>query len=282
LTGLEKIIQYAEDFPTLPTIYSTLLDLMSDSRTTVSDVANIISKDQSSTIKVLKAINSSVYALQKRVDTVSQAIFYLGFNEVKNLLLALSVINMFSSHTGLKNFNLVDFWKHSIAVGVISRILGKLTDSANIENYFLCGLLHDIGKLLFIKYIQADYIKVLNHAYDNNMEIRESETLLLGTNHALAGELLLDKWKLPQTIKTAVKGHHIGITTSSDKNILACVHLADIIALTMNLGTSGSNMIPKPNEEIWNIIKLPEGVLQGLVPHININYQDSIRILLLN
>jgi len=83
LETIKKILRIVDDFPTLPTIFSRLLDLMSDPNSTVADVSHIISSDQASAVKIIRTVNSSVFGLQKKINSISEAIFYLGFNEVK-------------------------------------------------------------------------------------------------------------------------------------------------------------------------------------------------------
>ncbi len=119
----EEIWSKVEDFPTLPTIYTRMVEAISNPRTTVQDVADIIIKDQASTAKILKVVNSPLFGIQKTVNNVTDAIFFLGFNEVKNIVLTLSVMDMFSDTDSFDSFNVVDLWKHSIAVAIISKLL---------------------------------------------------------------------------------------------------------------------------------------------------------------
>ncbi|MCZ6674926.1 MAG: HDOD domain-containing protein, partial [Verrucomicrobia bacterium] len=161
---IEDIIGSVDDFPTLPTIYSKLLDMLANPHTTATSLAKFISNDPSAATKILKTVNSPVYGLQGKIDTMSQAIFHLGFHEVKNLMMALSIIDLFSKLDSVQNFSVVDFWKHSIAVGVISKLLGKKLSVQHIEPYYLAGILHDIGKILFLREFSDEYSRVVKTA----------------------------------------------------------------------------------------------------------------------
>lgn len=282
MINVDQIIENVKDFPTLPTIYSALLDVMANPRSTVNDVANIITQDQSSSAKLLKAVNSSVYALQVRVDTVSQAIFHLGFNEVKNLVITLSVIKMFSKTKSLASFNVIDFWKHSIAVGVVTRFLGKLIGIKKIENYFLSGIIHDIGKLFFLNNLPDEYAKVTQHVYEKDISIRKAESELLGISHTVVGDMLAEKWKLPNSIRNPIKYHTEGHINNKIDTQVACVHLANIIARTMELGNPGDYLIPQPNENIWPALNLPPKTFTGSMQSLKNAYEQSVSILLQN
>ena len=281
MVSLDSMADKIGDFPTLPTIYTSLLEILSNPRSTVQDVANIILKDQASTLKILKIVNSVSYGLQSRVDTISQAIFYIGFSEIKNIVLTLSVIDVFSNTKSLTHFSIVDFWKHSIAVGIISKKLGKLIGIKNTENFFLAGIVHDIGKLFFINTFTDEYNKIVKYAHDNKLIIYEAENNIYGFNHMDIGEMLADKWQLPATINHAIKYHHSKNIGEGTPDLTLCVHLADVIARIMELGNPGDNIVYPPCEEIWNVLKIPPDTFAKMYNSIISEYRQSVGILLL-
>ncbi len=271
----EKIIRSVDEFPTLPTIYSALSEVMSDPKSTFADAANVISRDQSSAAKVLKVANSAFYGFPGKIDTISQAIFYIGFEEVRNIIITLAIMDIFKKSKDGSGFNPIELWRHSIAVGVISRLIGKLIGVENIENCFIAGIVHDIGKLLFIRYLEEDYMKTINFAYDNHINIRDAESDILGITHTIAGELVAEKWKLPQNIKKAVRYHYSGIVDGSVHNLTAIIHIADITARMMELGNSGDNIIPEPYPDVWKELDLPKNAFTMLLPKIELDYEES-------
>ena len=275
---IELLLNRITEFPTLPTIYSSLLELTSNPRSTVQDVANLISKDQSASIKILKVVNSSIYSLQKRVDNISQAIFYLGFNEVKNITLALSVMEIFSKINS-SEFNIIDLWKHSIAVGVISRTLGLKIGLQNPENFFTTGIVHDIGKLFFIKFFKEKYFKLVKTAQDTNARLVDLEKEEFGLHHDQVGSELAALWKLPSQIKNAIDYHNLGLVDGKPEYLVSCVHLANIIAMMLKLGNPGYNTVPQPNFQIWNLLTFPPGTLKDIYPELIESYISSEAIL---
>src|SRR4030042_4298738 len=102
---VEQILKNVKDAPTLPTVYSALCDAMANPQSTANDVAKIVSMDQASTIKILRIANSSFFGFSGRIENIQRAIVILGFNEVRNLIMASSVMNLFSkkeSSTGFR------------------------------------------------------------------------------------------------------------------------------------------------------------------------------------
>ncbi len=279
---IEEIVDCIHEFPTLPTIYTALLEVMSDSRSTINDVANIISTDQASSLKILKTVNSSIFGLQKRVENISEAIFHLGFNEVKNLVLSLSVIKLFSNTESLPDFKLIDLWKHSLAVGVITRTLGKFLGIKNIENYFLAGIMHDLGKLFFLREYVDEYSDVVRYVNESRKFIEQSENEVIGVSHTVVGDLLAEKWNLPGSIRNSIKYHETGFSNGKYDAEIACVHLANIISRILQLGNPGDDFIPEPNHKIWDYMDLNPSVFTENKDIFIDDYNQSVSILLVN
>ena len=279
---ISKILKSVEDFPTLPTVYTALTDVMANPNSTSTDAANVIIRDQASSAKILKTANSPLYGFRGRIDSISQAIFYIGFEEVKNLIIALSVIDIFKSAKLASNINPVDFWKHSIAVGVITKLIGREFGVKNLENYFVSGILHDIGKLLFLKFLTKDYENTVNYAAEKKIIIKDAESISLGITHTIAGELIAEKWKLPAPIRNAIKYHHTGIVDSKVKFLPAAVHIADITARMLGLGNAGDEFIPEPNFAIWKDLTLPDDFFADNYQKIILDYDTSISLFLLD
>ncbi len=275
---VDKLLKGVDDFPTLPTIYSTLCDVMANPLSTANHAADVILRDQASALKVLKTANSSIYGFRGRIDTISQAIFYIGFDEVKNLVLALSIIDLFHKSSLIENLNPVELWKHSIAVGVATRIIGVNIRADRIENYFLAGILHDIGKLLFIRNMEEEYNQTINYAFEKMITIREAEAEVLGMTHTVAGELIAEKWKLPLSIRNAIRHHYIGIVNGMPDKLAASVHIANLLCQMLMLGESGHKIVKEPNIEVWRYLDLPKNIFSNIIPKLLADYEESLTL----
>lgn len=275
MLNIDKILDRVRDFPTLPTMFVKLLDMIANPNTNIQDLAVLISKDVAIASKVLQVVNSPLYGLLNRVDTISQAIFYIGFNEIRNICLAVSVIEVFKSVSAGSKFNIVELWKHSIAVGTITRLVGLSAKVGNLDNYFVAGIMHDIGKLFFIKFFSNKYLELIEEAYEESLPLETLEKKYFGINHLILGELIAKKWNLPTSLSNTIRYHGVGLTDAFD-TIVACVHVANIVANTLELGHSGNHMIPRPNREIWSKLNLPEGFFAETRDIFVANYSQSI------
>jgi HD-like signal output (HDOD) protein len=197
----EKIIDLVRDkrtqLPTLPVILTNILKIASDENASAADLASFMSKDQAMANKVLRLANSAYYGLAREVDSIQRAISVIGFNEIVSLAVGMGVFNALkiARRDGLINMN--DLWLHSIgcsfaAKDIVKRIpTGSTGNSkhaplrkAKGDEIFLSGLLHDIGKVLFIIYFPDPYRLVLGEAIKRQRPLDQTETELLGSNHA--------------------------------------------------------------------------------------------------
>ncbi len=262
--SIEQIIQNINNLQTLPHIYSSISDALQDPMASPDKLSRIIAADQVSTFKILKVANSPFYGFRGKIDTISQAILYLGFNEIQNIIFALSVISFFDKNKSILNLKPVDLWAHSIAVGIASRLIGSSIGERNIENYFIAGILHDIGKLVLIEFVSDEYEKVLRLVKQKKCLIKDAEKEVLGFDHCRIGQALVAKWKLPESLNDVILFHHDGVKGKESNRLLASVHIANILVEILELGNSGDILVQQPNLSVWDIIKLPK----GFFPHI--------------
>ncbi len=279
--NISTVVRAIENFPTLPTIYSALLELLSDIDSKITDIVNLISKDPATVLKILKTANASYYGFSSKVENITSAITLLGFYEIKNIVMSLTFIDLFRMTKLNQLINPIDYWKHSIGVATISRRLGIALGASQTENYYLSGLLHDVGKLVMYLKFTTEYGKALQYAKNYDRTLLEAEEYVLGMNHQQIGDIIADKWNLPVDIRNAIKHHHTGVFDEGFEAQTAVVHLANIGAKILNMGVSGNDIIEKPNPIVWNKLGLPQNsFVNNFLPIMN-DYQSSLQLFLL-
>jgi HD-like signal output (HDOD) protein len=280
MTLSEKILNRINNIPTLPTIFETLSKAINDPKVTNQKIAQIISSDQSSAFKVLKVANSPFYGFRGGVDTISQAIMYLGTTEIRNIVFSITIMKMFSKEKKIAGFSPVELWAHSIGVGIITRAIGKVVSEQKIENYFLAGILHDIGKIILLQFAHEEYQEVLKYVKNNNCIISKAEQEILGFDHSRIGFLLAEKWGLPQPIKDVILFHSTGIAADASRNIVASVHIADIAARILKFGYAGDQLIPEPNSKVWEFFTLPKNFFTSNYEKFIDDYNQAVSVIL--
>lgn len=276
---IEYFLNKSRHFPTLPTIYTSLMNVLSNPRSTIQDVTDVISRDQSSASKLLKVANSSLFSIQGKINTISQAVFYLGFNEVKNVLLALSVMDIFSQISNSRSANIVHLWKHSISVGVISKLLSTRLGLKDSEDFFISGILHDIGKLFFLHSFKEEYDNLITEAKDTSRRLIDLEFEKYGTTHDIVGGMLAEKWNLPLSLRNIIKYHNHGSIIGKTDILLSTVHISNIISIMMATDILGDVFVPQPNFKVWSVLKLAPDTLADMHQSIVSTTEDAFAIL---
>lgn len=193
-----------DSLPTLPVIVQQVMKEMNNPYSSIKDIALIIERDQSMSAKILKLVNSAFYGFSKRIATVSHAVGILGFENVKSLILGVSILDTFK----IKEFNIINFWKHSIQTASLSAYISKRLDYPQTEESFTLGLIHDLGKLIFMLKSPKIYHKILSEYTQSNQSILELERKYLKMDHAFVGAQVVRLWNFPSAYIQAIDGHH--------------------------------------------------------------------------
>lgn len=281
MNNLEEKIKSFSDFPTLPTIYNQILESLSSNDTTIRDISKLVSNDISLSLKILRIVNSSIYGLSIKINTVDKAIFHMGFRELKNIILTMQVIDIFSDLKNDDSFDIVAFWRHSIGVAVISRIIAQKIGQKNLDEFFLGGMIHDIGKLVIYQIIGKDYSKILNESVKKEVSLESLEEKQLKISHQEIGAKVLSNWDLDRKFINIARFHNSGITNDGFELTNAVVHISNLIAKLFEMGNSYNYSFNQINQEIWNHIDIKHFDKQNLLDVIRKAYNESLEILLI-
>lgn len=204
---LKKIISRIEEIPTLPVISQKILDVMSDPEVSYKDIVNVVEYDQALALKILKVANSAFYGTIGKVSSLENAIVKLGINEVKSIVLGVSVHNFFTGKsTGL--FDIDKFWEHSIVCSQVSKYLGNYFRIKNNDMLFLGGLIHDMGKVVIGQYFHDEFLEIIEYIDKNQSSFSEAEKTVIGTTHYQIAAKLLNQWNFPKEVIMYILYHH--------------------------------------------------------------------------
>jgi HD-like signal output (HDOD) protein/signal transduction histidine kinase len=202
-------INASGNLPSLPEILIQLLDACENTETSLPEIASIISKDPALSFKVLHMVNSAYYGLQRTFVSISDAVVYLGINSIKNLAITTSIHQVFNKkdYTAVKGFKITTFWWNSLLCATLSRRIAKKVGYSNLDESYLAGLIHDIGRLVLVANYPERHKSFLFEIEDIPNELWAEEKLL-GTTHCEIGALLVESWKLNSLVAEAVRYHH--------------------------------------------------------------------------
>lgn len=194
-----------EGLPMCPAVLAGLMQALKDPDTTISDLARLLSSDPSLTVKVLRVVNSAFYSLPRRIYSVEQACFRLGFREIWSLTVAAQVSSVYAEVDTF--WNKETLWDHALKVALMSRALAQRKRGVMPEELFTGGILHDIGKLALARHDPAGCADIYGRGFHGRTAVEE-ERRRWNLGHDELGAALLRHWRIPEALAGVVERHH--------------------------------------------------------------------------
>lgn len=282
---VELILQQLDELPTLPAVAVRVLQITRDDNSSAGDVIRLIESDPSLTTRILKLVHRSDLGVRGDVSSVDRAVKLLGFDAVRSAVLAVSVFDTFRTSTagGASKFSREDFWKHCVAVACCAELLaielkkvyGKEA-GVDPSDAFVCGLLHDLGKVALDAALPKSFSRVVEAADLLRGNIADVERQVIGIDHMVVGKRLAERWSLPASIRECIwlHGHMPSALpgTVQHPRLVNLVTLADAIVREQHLGWSGNYAFAAGRQSLVEAIGLTAeqaaGAIAELVKHI--------------
>lgn len=242
------------DLPTLPEIALRVQQMINSDEGDAVQLSRIIQQDPSLSAKILKLANSSLFGTARRISSIPFAITRIGFNEVGNIALAVSIIKKFSMRSSLLDYKL--FWKHALTA---AHMTSKVAQIGCIEftpvqrqALFLSGLLHDIGILIYDQFFHQEFESIIDYAFKHEVSYLEAEQIVAPKEtHAVLGAALMEFWKLDTMVVSGVRFHHTpGKAPMSHRAVASSTYLSEYILLNSGLGSFEGLMAERADETL--------------------------------
>jgi putative nucleotidyltransferase with HDIG domain len=233
----KQIQSYIGRLPSLSTTAAKVLETCNNPKASPNDLNRVISLDPVLTGQVLRLINSAYYSLRHPVSSLTRAIIMLGINTVKNLVLSFTILEQLRNKQSFRALSADKFWTHSLSVGVISKCLAaaKKVSLTDREEFFVCGLLHDLGKIPLNHQFPDQYRQAIDMAKRSRRPLAQAENVVFGINHGTIGGMIAEKWRLSPAMIETLKCHHRPDETQADsRQLVFTVALADIFSQLLN------------------------------------------------
>lgn len=254
---LKKIIMDTKTLPTLPGVINKLNSLSESDKSSVQEMAKIVSSDQVLSARILRLANSPSYGFY-RVSTISNAMILLGVNVVKSLALSSSIFEIMEK-------NSIGLWEHSLGAGVAANLIARRLALPECEEISTAALLHDIGKVIVsIKCSEAE-AQIRRTIRDKQVYMWEAEREVIDTDHAEIGSWLAKSWFLPDKLSEPIAFHHNVVQSENHRIKTAVVHIADVLIKASGFGNSGDSYVPQIQKVAWDVLKLNDHILAEVV-----------------
>ncbi len=285
VSTIKKVLEKVKELPTLPVVAQRINALLDDPRSNAKDLAAVIEMDQSVTAKVLRLVNSAYFSLSQKVTNVAQAIALLGYKNISQMVVTLSVFDSLRVSEGV-SFDRRKFWVHSIATAVLSERIAHECLASSKEDAFTAGLLHDMGKVFMDGYLHDEFEEALSVSEKKGISFYDAEHSLFDVDHAMIGEWIAKYWKLPLFIIAAIKHHHqelderTGLALSSDM-VVDYIRVADTAARAAAIGLNGdgSRYRPTLHKKLFTRLPLSEGDVRACVKDIREKVKNAAALL---
>lgn len=226
---LDKITMTIGELPASPAIVSTIMGMTADLNSSVEDLGTALAADPALTAKVLKLSNSSFYGRSRSVSSIKEAILILGFYTLRSMVIASSTHSIYHRKDNAAFSE--KLWSHSLASGMASRVVARHIRHPRIEEIFIAGLLHDIGKIILGQKLMAVYDNIVKEVERSGRGFQTIELEKLGFDHSLVGATVLKKWNFPKELIDGVQYHH-ELRSQSEAEVAA---IGDVVAFSNQL-----------------------------------------------
>ena len=236
---VRKVIRTLEALPSAPAVASSILNTLTQARPDMERVVKLLETDQGLAMKLLRVVNSSYYGFRKKVATLQRAVALLGMEQLRCMLLSVTVSESLIKELRQRaRKDQQALWEHSLACAVCCELFAEKVLPKRSSEAFVLGLLHDVGKLLFMECAAETYQEVEKAARERGVTMVAAEQDLLGVDHTTVARWLAEKWELPPILTFPLWWHHhspdvLGLMDIPDpeiRDLSLLVNLSDHVA----------------------------------------------------
>lgn len=221
-----------DTLPPLPDVAWRILEMTSDLYLGVGELSDLVARDQALTARVLRIANSAFFLRGREIRTVRQAAIVLGNRKIRGIVIAASLGGVVQ-RTPLGKV----LWEHALGVALAGCELAAATRRVDPEDAFVCGLLHDIGKVIFDLQQSQAFLESVAFAQANpDLCTLDSERAFLGWTHTEAGGLVAESWNLPEPARDVIANHHDPDRVSFNRDLTWVVSAADWMCHGLGIG----------------------------------------------
>ncbi|MBT3636386.1 MAG: HDOD domain-containing protein [Opitutae bacterium] len=273
-----------KNIPTLPQILEELINRLSDIDSSLESIEDLIEVDQAITSRILKVSNKVEFLEpdEPRITSVHDALHKIGLEHAKRISLNVSVLHLMENVEFPRIFSFASLWQHSLGVAVASSVLAEETGYENPDQAYTCGLVHDIGKLIKIKFNQEEFCSEIKAAREGNLDLHDFELINECLKHDTLGSLMMEFWQMPVELSSVIRYHHmenramrVGVESADLHHLIDIVYLANLLVKKLQIGNSGHFVTKVPSPVLLESFGLDEDRLVEVEQKILENYEAS-------
>jgi putative nucleotidyltransferase with HDIG domain len=276
MININALIANANAMAPLPASTVRLAEVVCQPKSHIDDVIDLISLDQSLTVKLLSAANSASSGTRVPIGTVQEAVMRLGSAQIMALAVACSARPLMEAPVEEYGYSEGALWRHSVAAAVAAEIVPLHVRTEVPRETFTAALLHDVGKLVMARFLSAEIWQVLRQAQENDhLSPLEAEAAILQFSHAQLGGIIAERWKLPERVVQGIVHHHA--PEKGTDGMAYLVYLANLLAhdLEAKLDDTAYELVISP--AVIERLELTPAIIEQLRASVGLRYEQVSR-----
>ncbi len=250
-SSILNVLKSIKTMPPLPDIYIKIEKLNQNQWATIADFGKVLEFDPGITTRLLRMANSALFSFKRKIKSVKDAVSLMGTREIVSLVRIACITGNLKATPDIQG-HVKEIWKHSANCAIVAKMIYEKTDICKTPNLadelFIAGIIHDIGKIVLLKYFKDIYLSFLNNPDVSSYPKVSEEKNFIGVSHTEVGMRIADHWKLPESLRDVVTYHHDPMV-KPDSDLVMIIHISDIVTkLILKAIPEGQD--PELNSEI--------------------------------
>jgi HD-like signal output (HDOD) protein len=261
-TSFTEIVEGIHTIPSLPEITTRVARMAGDPATTIPMIAAVMVKDAGMAAKMLRLVNSAVYALKQPVTSLDQALALLGFKTIRTIALSVSVVSLFRQEQ--TQFSMKAFWLHSAVAAGMCRTVARLSRCCDPEHAFTFGLLKDLGKVILVENAPDETRAIIAIAQERQLGFTAAAREVLETDDAEIAAWLCQTWELDTDLVNAIRFQH-DLVHAAAPVMTAMAMVVEHLCALRGIRTSGSCDAAVLDPQVWHHLGLDKPSFKAVI-----------------
>jgi putative nucleotidyltransferase with HDIG domain len=280
MIDVQDLLAQIDQLEPVPPIASQIMALAEDCDSSLAQVADLILNDPAITANLLKTCNSAYFGLNRKVDSVRDAISYVGLNHIVRLVMLNSVAKNFKRQTQGYGLQEGELWRHAVTSAHVAKILAdRFGHSQSKHLIYTAALLKDIGKLILGRYVAFSLEEINILVNSKGYSFNDAEQKIIGMNHEELGAMVGEKWRFSDKLIYIIRHHHLSDESARQDLDTSMVYLADIVCMMMGVCTGADGLSYRFYSDVLKRMALTEKDLQGIIAETGKNQQQIEQLL---
>jgi len=280
MTSLNDIVEQIDLLAPIPAIATQIVTKSEDPNSSMSEIADLIVNDPALTANLLKICNSAYFSLPRKVESVKDAVSWVGLDKIVELVLTNSVAANFNK--GLEGYGLGEgeLWRHAVTSAHVAKSLAQRCGvSQNKHLIYTAALLKDIGKLILGRFVAFSFEKINILVHSQGYSFNDAEKNIIGMNHEELGAMVGEKWSFSEKLIYIIRHHHLTDESARQDLETTLIYLADVICMMMGICAGTDGLSYRFYSDVLKRLNVSEKDLQGIIAETSEN-QKKIEHLL--